>query len=1073
MDVQKNAPNDIWPSGTALAALFAAANVGVVLINADFKVSHANPAALKWAGRTSRENLDLTPGDLFHCRQIEKQSDLRCGQGALCQQCPVRAAISEALRGNATRTPGILFEALSGETMARHYFDIATVPFEQAGEPFALLSLTNVTERKQAQESLRECEARLRGLSEIRGVFLWDTDANLRYSFLSDKVADVLGFSPGECLGQSLFSRVPADDAQDLQTQLDLALLYGESSLFCEHRMTRKDGGEIWVSSSIMFRFGENGDCAGIFGSSHDMTERKIMELALLDSEARFRAITSAAQDAIIMLDRNGVILFWNDAAERIFGWNEGEVIGRGIHLVLEPARLLDCAFRGLGPGEWTESAHGPSGLLEMDARRRSGETFPAELAVSAVQHRGQWCAVSLLRDITERKQAEEDIQEAIARAQALAVRAQMADTAKSEFLANMSHEIRTPMNGIIGMTTLLMDTALTGEQRQYTEVIRSSGESLLGIINDILDFSKIEAGRLEFERIEFDLHTFLAEFSEMMLFRTGEKGLQFAYHTAPEVPRKLTGDPGRLRQILLNLVSNAVKFTEQGEVALSVERVSFKDGRVLLRFVVRDTGIGIPEDRVHRLFQAFSQVDASTTRRYGGTGLGLAISQRLAEMMSGSIGVQSEPGQGSVFWFTATLECDDPEELSQPGPPLTGTRWLLVDSHRSSREFLALQLHAWGCHFEMAESWVELLSALELSSQNKRKRYDGIVLDAELMPGPEPMRNALALPADAGDTRWVLKAGPAHSQQVEQCQALGFSGVLYQPVVRPDLLRNCLISVLRGENAEAPGPHAMLDGTAMPRHAMRVLVAEDNFINQQVVQGLLERMGCQVFCVNNGEEAVAALKNMEYDIVLMDCQMPVMDGFDATILVRSLENPEQRVPIVALTANAMKGDRERCLEAGMDEYLSKPLRLSELSAMLSRYAPGMRPSAAAPPRKGPPSNDFDSDIFCFSAFTDRIGDSSTLATTILAAAQEHLPLLLVQFVETFNAGNIKDARRHAHTIKGMAANIEARALNRVAKRIEDAIVSDDHAAAEAMLPELSGCVDCFLAVLHERLDRV
>ncbi|HSX82113.1 MAG TPA: response regulator, partial [Candidatus Saccharimonadia bacterium] len=547
-----------------------------------------------------------------------------------------------------------------------------------------------------------------------------------------------------------------------------------------------------------------------------------------------------------------------------------------------------------------------------------------------------QTANVHLQREIAERQRTE------IALQQAKDV-AEMASRAKADFLAAMSHEIRTPMNGVIGMTGLLLDTPLTTEQSEYADTIRKSGEALLAIINDILDFSKIEAGKMDLECIDFDLREAIEDVLELLAERAASKGLELAYMLQSDVPTWVAGDPGRLRQILTNLVSNAVKFTERGEVVVRTALVEAHPDTVLLRFAVTDTGIGIPLEVQNRLFQAFSQADGSTTRKYGGTGLGLAISQRLATMMGGAIGVESRPRQGSTFWFTVQLATRPaPQDAACATPPeLRGVRVLCVDDHAINRTILEAQLSAWGMQVECVADDRTALARLR-SARAAGQPYTLAILDYQ-MPGMDGLELAQTIKADPAlaSVHLIILSSVSQRGQVATAQQAGIAAFLTKPV-RQSHLYKCLTTIL-GAAARRAGVAPIPNGqekARLPIHA-RVLVAEDNVINQKVVVRLLEKLGCRVDVAANGHEAITMLAQLAYDLVLMDCQMPEMDGFAATAAIRHREaDSGQHMPIIAMTANAMQGDREYCLAAGMDDYISKPVKFDALAAMLRKWSP-------------------------------------------------------------------------------------------------------------------------------------
>jgi PAS domain S-box-containing protein len=758
----------------------------------------------------------------------------------------------------------------------------------------------------------------------------------------------------------------------------------------------------------------------------------------LSESEERFRQVAEMSCQWIWEQDAGGRYLFSSPAVKEILGYEPEELIGRHYHEFL-------AGERGPERGAETGAAAGPeafSGLINCYRHRDGHEVYTESTGAPIRDGQGRlvkWRGVDYDIGLLRAKQA-----------------AEAANRAKSEFLANMSHEIRTPINGIVGMTDLALDTELTPEQREYLTMARESADSLLRLVNDILDFSKIEAGKLDLEAIGFNLRDRLENVVKTLALRAHKQGLELVCHIPPEVPDRLVGDPGRLCQIVVNLVGNAIKFTERGEVVVDVAVESRTPAEAVLHVTVKDTGIGIPAEKQRSVFDAFAQADASTTRKYGGTGLGLAIASRLVDLMGGRIWLESEVGRGSIFHFTVRLgvEAGVPVQAPNRIPDIKDLPVLIVDDNGTNRRILEEMVAAWGMQPIAVDGGRAALREMErLAAEGAAlplvlldammPEMDGFELAERIKQHPEFARAAI-----------MMLSSAAQPGDPARCRALGMAAFLTKPVKQSDLLETILSALNRPKLSAPPD--------SPPRPAagrrLRVLVAEDHPVNQRLAVRLLEKRGHAAVVAGNGKEALAALEKEDFDLVLMDVQMPEMDGFEATAAIRGREQGgKTHIPIVAMTAHAMKGDRERCLAAGMDAYLAKPLQRRELFELLETLFPGSAQGGAEAPA-GP--------VFDRDYVLARVEGDEALLRELVGLFLEQTPRLLAEIRSAIDGRDAKALERAAHALKGSAGNFGAKSACDAALRLEMLGRGGDFGEAGAAYGELNAEMERLQAAL-------
>ncbi|MFL5338812.1 MAG: response regulator, partial [Gemmataceae bacterium] len=798
------------------------------------------------------------------------------------------------------------------------------------GKPFRMSgSLSDISERKEADEALRESELRFRDLLENAHDLIQSLNPDGSIQYVNPAWLRATGYTADEVRRLNIFDILHPDSRVHCQG-LFRRVLAGENVGTIEVKVVTKDGRVIELEGTTSCRF-QDGQPVATRGMYHDVTARNRAEAACRESEARLQAFLDNSPAVIYMKHRDGRYITVNRQFEKLFHFTREQVFGKTDHDLW--ARDLADLYRTNDLAVLESAA--PMENEEI-ARQDDGEHWYLSVKFPLLDATGRAYALcGISTDITARKHAQESLRRAKEVAEA-------ANQAKSAFLANMSHEIRTPMNAVIGMTELALDTELSAEQREYLELVHKSADHLLDLINEILDYSKIEAGRLEIDQIEFGLRDTLGDVLSTLAPRAYQKGLELAGTVAHDVPDNLIGDPGRLRQIIVNLIGNAVKFTEKGEVVLDVRLAEGNgEGGVNLLFGVRDTGIGIPKEKQEAIFAPFTQADSSTTRKYGGTGLGLTISGRLVELMGGRIGVESEPGQGSTFWFTAHFGLSGPAERWKPAEwaEVRGLPALVVDDNATNRRILDETLSAWGIRPSVVDGGPAALAALDRAFQ-AGEPFALVLLDVNMpeMDGFELARRIQQQPDLAGATIMMLSSGGRPGDSA-RCRELGIASYLTKPV-RQSELRKAIQTALGATTVRRGGGELKPAAECRPLH---VLLAEDNPINQKLAVRLLEKQGHSIVIAVNGRDAVATWEREPFDLILMDVQMPDVDGLTAATMIRERESRSggRHTPILAMTAHAMKGDRERCLQAGMDDYVSKPIRSEELYAAIRNLAEG------------------------------------------------------------------------------------------------------------------------------------
>ncbi|MBI4889029.1 MAG: response regulator [Acidobacteria bacterium] len=1015
----------------------------------------------------------LAEDQLVAVLEIASFSGIEAREKALLEEALPMAALSLAVLERNLQTQELLAQT---QEQARELEEHAEELTRSQEELFAQKEeLVAQQEELLAQrEELKTSEERTRLILDASSEGVFGTDLEGRITFVNPSACKMLGFRAEELLGKTSHAefhhhRPDGSVYPREECPMNLALTEGKVSRVDDECLWCKDGTAIPVEYGATPVL-KDGVIVGSVVSFTDITERKAAEQRLRETEQFYRSVLELAPDALMVVNSKGSIQLANEKALVIFGYEHADLIGQTVDaLVPDDIRPRHPALRA--------SFHSAPAKREMSSkkdlrgRRKDGTEFPAEVGLSPLPGlRAELGLVAVsIRDVTVRKQQEREIVEA-------RQKAEEATQAKSMFLANMSHEIRTPMNAIIGMTHLALKTELTAKQRDYMMKVRGAAGALLGIINDILDFSKIEAGKLDIENADFQFDDVLENLSTVVGQKAHEKNLEFLIAAQPDIPPSLVGDPLRLGQILINLVNNAVKFTERGEVIVSVAVDERMAERVKLRFSVRDTGIGMTPEQSAKMFQAFSQADTSTTRKFGGTGLGLSISKRLVEMMGGTIWVESEAGAGSTFAFTAWFGVGAARERRRYVPDLAGLRALVVDDNAQAREILTDTLRGFAVRAEAVESAEEALQAI-LAADNTDP-FQLILMDWH-MPGMDGLQASAIIKRERRlkhVPRITMVTAFGREEVRAQAEQIGIDGYLLKPV-NASVLYDTMMDLFAAGGQEAAknfAPKAAAE--EYDARGVRVLLVEDNELNQQVARELLESAGAAVQIADNGRIAVELLRGgpqpPPFDIVLMDLQMPEMDGHTATRLLRS-EERFQELPIIAMTAHALVEERERCLQSGMNDHVSKPIDPDALFSALARWT--KRRERASQERQEKPRRAEAEEIpeiegIDVTGGLKRVAGNRRLYRSLLEQFAEKQADVSKHIEEAVGREDRTLAERLAHTVKGVAANLGMGRTQLAAANLEQSL-REGGASSAALLSELAEAVSTQVAAIRAALQ--
>ena len=1020
---KRKAETKLKEQSTYMTTLLEACPIGIVAEDANGKIEMSNPAFRELFGYSAEEMKGKSINELV--------------------------VPEDQLKDAEQLTNEVLSGTIVNKTVVRKHRSDWPVHVEMYGVPFVVDGVIrgqfglyqDISARLEAQRALKQSEEMFRTLTAAAPVGIFRTDSEGGTVYLNEKWLAMTGLTTEEAAGQGWRRALDPADRDEVVRAWTTAVSRGDE-FRGSYRYSNRTGETVWVETVARPVLGAGNSSGGYVGVVQDVTERVKREEELKRSEEKFRTLTAVAPVGIVLLDDKGRFTYVNEQYLRMTGLTEETALENKWPTVIHPDDLAKVQqVRNSSVTGKTDYS-----MSYRYLRKDNAVVWAESSARGFEQASGERGYVVVIQDVTERRLAEESLRKAKEAAEA-------ANRAKSDFLANMSHEIRTPMNGILGMTELALDTDLQPEQHEYLVMVRSSAEALLGIINDILDFSKIEAGRMELEETTFVLEDCIEQALGPLGVRATEKGLDLTWTTVGGIPGSLKGDSTRLRQVLINLAGNAIKFTKAGEVSVKAERLPGETGKAKIRFVVSDTGIGVPPEKHKQIFEAFSQADMSTTREFGGTGLGLSISARLVRLMGGEIGLESEAGKGSKFHFTVIFDvAEEKARMLREVVELKGRPVLAVDDNEVNRHLLRKLLSAWGMKPVTAEDGLKGIEEFE-ESVKRGEPYPLVLLDMN-MPRMDGYQVAVKIRQSASpqQTAIVILSSSLANYTKASLEPLQIGRKLSKPIRRVDL-HEAITELL----AKAI-PRQDKDRTESPEAAprLRLLLVEDNPVNQKLACRLLEKMGHEVKLAVNGREAVELVTTEEFDLVLMDIQMPVMGGMEATKRIREREEKVgKRTPIVAMTAHAMKGDQERCIEGGMDGYLSKPVRVDLLRGEIQRLTRAEKAGEKMADKSPKNTNTKIVPSVNLQELLARVENDWDLLRELAGIFREDFPKYEEKLREAIAKRDLPRAADAAHALKGMLSNLSATGAAAAASELEQV-------AKKGRAAELTGALKKF-----------